>query len=174
MNGHIAAANVLSALNAIDASLRDTTKPWQSPFAWAEERSGISRLKIFLGMVCAVCMFLITGSLCAMLVSDLLGFVYPAYMTTALIMHSAGELPAGRPADDRGASVSPTNRWFMYWILLATALTVQQLCGGLLRLVPFYCLVKTAFFAWCAAPIEANGAAYVYVVVVRRFFTHER
>jgi hypothetical protein len=167
------AANALSALNAIDAVLRDTTKPWQILFAWAEKRSGVSCLKLFFGMVCAVSMFLITNSLCAMVVSDLLGFAYPAYMTTALMVHSVEQLPAGRPADDRG-SVSPVHRWFTYWILFATALAVQQLCGGLLRLIPFYCLIKTAFFAWCAAPIEANGAAFVYAVVVRRYFSHER
>ncbi|XP_026822629.1 receptor expression-enhancing protein 5-like [Rhopalosiphum maidis] len=167
------AANALSALNAIDAVLRDTAKPWQILFAWAEKRSGISCLKLFFGTVCAVSMFLITNSLCAMVVSDLLGFAYPAYVTTALMVRTVEQLPAGRPADDRG-SVSPVHRWFMYWTLYATALTVQQLCGGLLRSIPFYCLINTAFFAWCAAPIEANGAAFVYAVIVRRYFSRER
>lgn len=164
------AANVLSALNDIDAALRATTKPWHGLFTWAEDRTGISRLKLFFGVVCATSMFLITGSLFAVLVSDLLGFAYPAYATTALMMRTVEQLPAG-PAADRRASVSPDNRWFTYWMLFAVALTVQQIFGGLLRLVPFYCLIKTAFFAWCAAPIEANGAAYVYAVVVRRYFS---
>lgn len=170
------AENALSALNEIDAALRDTTKPWHSLFAWAEERSGISRLKLFFVVVCVTCMFLIPGSMCAMLVSDVLGFAYPAYATTVLMMDSVGQLPSGvasSPTNGR-ASVSPANRWFTYWLLLAATLTAQQLCGGLLRLVPFYCLMKTAFFAWCAAPIEANGAAYVYVVIVRHFFNHGR
>ncbi|CAI6349625.1 unnamed protein product [Macrosiphum euphorbiae] len=166
----------LSSLNEIDAALRDTAKPWHSLFAWAEERSGISRLKLFFGIVCATCMFLIPGSMSAMLVSDVLGFAYPAYATIVLMMDSVGQLPSGVASSPTNGSesVSPANRWFTYWLLLAATLTVQQLCGGLLRLVPFYCLMKTAFFAWCAAPIEANGAAYVYVVVVRRFFNQGR
>ncbi|CAH1711422.1 unnamed protein product [Aphis gossypii] len=160
------AANVLSALNDIDAALRATSKPWNGLFSWAEARTGITRLKLFFGVVCATCMFLIPGSLYSALASDLLGFAYPAYATAALMMLTVEQLPAA----DRRASVSPDNRWFTYWMLFAVALTVQQMCGGLLRSVPFYCLIKTAFFAWCAAPMEANGAAYVYAVVVRRYF----
>lgn len=170
------AANALSALREIDEALHDTAKPWNSLFVWAEERSGISRLKLFFGVVCATCMFLITGSTWAMLASDLLGFAYPAYATTVLMMESVGQLPSGvaSPPTNGRESVSPANRWFTYWLLLAATLSVQHLCGGLLRLVPFYCLIKTAFFAWCAAPIEANGAAYVYAVVVSRYFSHGR
>ncbi|CAH1737561.1 unnamed protein product [Aphis gossypii] len=164
------AANVLSALNDIDAALRAISRPWNGLFSWAEDRTGISRLKLFFGVVCATCMFLIPGSLYSALVSDLLGFAYPAYATVALMMRTVEKLPAA----DHRSSVSPDNRWFTYWVLFAVALTVQQMCGGFLRYVPLIFLIKTAFFMWCAAPMEANGAAYVYAVVVRRYFNADK
>lgn len=162
------AANAFAVLDDINIVLHDTTKPWNILFTYAERKSGINRLKLFFGVVCGVCMLLIPGSMFSMLLSDLLGFAYPAYATTLLMMDSVKQLPA-RAATERG-SVSPANRLFTYWLLFAATLTVQQMCGGLLRFVPFYCLIKTAFFAWCAAPIKANGSAYVYALVVRRYF----
>ncbi|XP_015374885.1 PREDICTED: receptor expression-enhancing protein 5-like [Diuraphis noxia] len=166
------AANAFSILDDINIVLHDTTKPWNILFTYAERRTGINRLKLFFGVVCVTCMLLIPGSIFAMLLSDLLGFAFPAYATIVLMMESVRQLPS-RAANDR-TSVSPANRLFTYWLMFAATLTVQQMCAGLLRFVPFYCLIKTAFFVWCAAPIKANGSAYVYALVVRRYFSNGR
>ncbi|XP_060840854.1 LOW QUALITY PROTEIN: uncharacterized protein LOC132921702, partial [Rhopalosiphum padi] len=154
----------------IDAALHATAEPRHSQFTCDDEdRSGISRSKMFFGMVCSVCIFLMPYSLSAMPVNGLLRFTYPAYVYPAYLavpmMHFVGQWPT-----DDHAFVSLANRRFTYRILLAAALTMQQLCDSLLRLVPLYCLIKTAFFA----PIEANGAAYVYAVVVRAVISTTR
>jgi len=135
--------------------LHATAEPRHSQFTCDDEdRSGISRSKMFFGMVCSVCIFLMPYSLSAMPANGLIRFTYPAYVYPAYLavpmMHFVGQWPT-----DDHAFVSLANRRFTYRILLAAALTMQQLCDSLLRLVPLYCLIKTAFFA----PIEANGAA---------------
>jgi hypothetical protein len=67
----------------------------------------------------------------------------------------------------RHAPVSPATLWLTYWITFAVMLMVQQLCGDVLQFIPFYFLTKIVFFAWCALPMVANGAAFVYRYVVR-------
>jgi len=84
--------------------------------------------------------------------------------------------PPPVPIEQSGshATVSPATRWLTYWITFAAVLIVQQLCGDVLQIIPFYFLAKILFFAWCALPMEANGAAFMHRFVVRdylkRFF----
>lgn len=166
-----AKASNVHILDTIDNALHDKTKPWNPLFHWAEERIGCNRLKLFFGTLCALTMYLASGR-GTMLLGDLIGFVYPAYATVSLtaIRGTTGNV-VQQPS---GHSVNDTIKWLTYWLMFAAVLIVEQPFNALLRLVPFYCLIKTVFFAYCSLSIETNGSALVYAVIVRRYFAKYR
>lgn len=156
-------------MTAIDDGLRDPNRPWHVLFEWAESRTGIDRFRLFLGFTCTVVAYLCTASYgSASLLADLIGFTYPAYATVGTMLSSSHRWTGD--AETTGAGVDATVRWLTYWLMFATVLFVQQLFGGVLKLLPYYGLLKIAFFAWCFAPIQTNGAVFVYATVVRRYF----
>ncbi|XP_015367871.1 PREDICTED: receptor expression-enhancing protein 5-like [Diuraphis noxia] len=165
---------LINVYNTIDSALQDRTRSWTAPFVWLEGRTGISHVKLFLGCMLTALAFVIASGRMVMLVSNLLGFAYPMYATIELMMRDdiRGETPSPPvPAEQhgRGAPVSPATRWLTYWITFAAVLIVQQLCGDVLQIIPFYFLAKIVFFAWCALPMEANGATFVHRFIVRDY-----
>lgn len=171
MDTKTAQTSNVHALDKINNALRDPTKPWYPLFHWAEERTGLNRLKLFLGVVCALAMYLASGH-GPMLLGDLIGFAYPAYATTALMIKHDPWPPAKTAGRGglRDYGVNDTTKWLTYWLMFASALIVEQPFIALLRLVPFYCLTKTVFFVFCSLSVETNGCALVYAVIVRRYF----
>ncbi|CAI6357975.1 unnamed protein product [Macrosiphum euphorbiae] len=163
----------MNVYNAIDSALRDRiTRPWIAPFVWIEGRTGIDHMKLLVGSMLVALAFFIASGRMIMLLSNLLGFAYPMYATIDLTVKEdvqpdtpSQPEPTERTGSD--APVKPATRWLTYWITFAAVLIVQQLCGDLLQIIiPFYFLAKIVFFAWCASPMEANGAAFLYKFVV--------
>ncbi|CAI6353688.1 unnamed protein product [Macrosiphum euphorbiae] len=170
---------IMNVYNAIDSELRDRTRPWMAPFVWLEGRTGIGHMKLLVISMLAAISFVIASGRMVMLISNLLGFAYPVYATIDLMVQEdvqpeTPSLPVPTERTERNAPVTPATRWLTYWITFAAVLIVQQLCGDFLQIIPFYFLAKIVFFAWCALPMEGNGAAFVHRFVVRdhlkRFF----
>ncbi|XP_060843808.1 receptor expression-enhancing protein 5-like [Rhopalosiphum padi] len=166
------------AFNAVDSALRDRTRPWAVPFVWLESKTGIDHTKLTVGCLLAAMVFTVASGRMVMLFSNVLGFAYPAYasvewMVKDAVQRETSSLSSPPPPvvldglAGRNAPVSPASRWLTYWITFAVMLMVQQLCGDVLQFIPFYFLTKIVFFVWCALPMEANGAAFVYRYVVR-------
>lgn len=163
---------ITNVYNAIDSALRDRTRPWMAPFVWLEDRTGIGHMTLLVGSMLATLAFVIASGRMVMLISNLLGFVYPMYATIDLMVQEdvqpeTPSPPVPTERTGRNAPVTPGARWLTYWITFAAVLIVQQLCGDLLQIIPFYFLAKIVFFAWCALPMEANGAAFIHRFVVR-------
>lgn len=173
---------VMNAFDAMSSALRDRTRPWTAPFVWLEGKTGIDHVKLSAGCLLAAAMIVFASGYTTMLVSNLLGFAYPAYATVEWMVKddqrretlssSPPTVPPPVPAGQSGrnAPVPQATRWLTYWATFAAVLVVQQFCGDVLRFIPFYFLTKIVFFAWCALPMEANGAAFVYRFVVRDHF----
>ncbi|XP_022174571.1 receptor expression-enhancing protein 5-like [Myzus persicae] len=179
---------IMNVYNAVDSALRDRTRPWSAPFVWLESRTGIGHAKLLVGCALAALAFVVASGRMVMLFSNLLGFAYPMYATVELMVLDDARRetppppsqppppPPPPPAEPSGrrAPVPPATRWLTYWITFSAVLIVQQLCGDVLRIIPFYFLAKIVFFAWCALPMEANGSAFVHRFVVhdhlKRFF----
>jgi len=168
-------SNAVRTLDAIEDALCDPAGPWSPLFDWAENRYGVKPLKLFAGLACLSAVYMSSDGYGSLLFADLVCFAYPAYVTVAAMVYRGGGPRARRPKTTTKTTtvttVNATARWFTYWMMYAAVLTVEQPCGWLLLRVPFYCLLRAAFFAWCALPIDANGAAFVYVTVVRRHLT---
>ncbi|XP_025416881.1 receptor expression-enhancing protein 5-like [Sipha flava] len=167
-------------VRVVHDALHDDSSPVTALFEWAENRSGVQRMKLFVGLMIVIAVYLTRPDRGTVMLGNVIGFVYPAYMTIAMLLQPP-ESRAPRPASVAGYQQQQklqqqqhqqrhqrTARWFVYWMVFAAALIVHQMIGGLLALVPFYGLIRVAFFVWCFAPVPTNGADFVYALVVRR------
>ena len=80
------------------------------------------------------------------LISDLIGFVYPAYMSFKAIEST-------ETVDDQ--------QWLTYWVVFALFSILESVAGFLVEWIPFYFAIKILFFAWLFHP-KFMGAAVVY------------
>lgn len=158
-----------SVCNAINNGLHDQNQPWHILFGWAEAKTGVGRFKLFFGFAFVVIMFLFSaphGS--TSLLADLIGFAYPAYATIGTML-TTRNIASGVGV---GSVVNDTVRLLTYWLMFATILFIQQPFKAVTKLLPYYGLFKIIFFVWCFAPIETNGAAFVYATVIARYFAN--
>lgn len=80
------------------------------------------------------------------LISDLIGFLYPAYMSFKAIESS-------ETVDD--------TQWLTYWVVFAKFSILESVAGFLVEWIPFYYVIKILFFTWLFHP-KFMGAAMVY------------
>ena len=80
------------------------------------------------------------------LISDLIGFLYPTYMSFKAIESRGTE-------DD--------TQWLTYWVVFATFSILEATVMFVLEYIPFYFVVKTCFMGWLFHP-KFMGAALVY------------
>ena len=87
------------------------------------------------------------------LVSDLLAFAYPAYMSFKAI---------------ESTDLTDDTQWLTYWVVFALFSIVESVMDFLVMWIPFYYLIKVSFFAWLYHP-KFMGAGLVYKQVIKPF-----
>ncbi|VVC32335.1 TB2/DP1/HVA22-related protein [Cinara cedri] len=156
-----------SKLQTIDDALHDTAQPWHKIFGWAEARSGVHRLNLFGVVVITVAAYLVSGY-GSSIMSNAVGLLYPTYFSLKMIRLAKQNVMAEE--SNRTGEVSASSRWLTYWLIFSTVLIVEHLVGWILRMLPFYYLLRTVFLVWCFASIDANGAAFMYASIIHRYF----
>lgn len=81
----------------------------------------------------------------AKLLVDLVGFVYPAYMSFKSIESTA--------ADD--------TQWLTYWVVFSTFSIVESMLGFVTMLIPMYFWIKIFVIVWMWYP-TTRGAETIY------------
>lgn len=154
------AEKINMVMEVIDGTLRDPSKPWDKPFGWMEDRTGVSRFRQLLIIVFGVAhLLLLSCGMVATVTSNAIGFSFPAYMTVALM-----ETPR-TSASYTKAVAEATTKWLAYWPAFAAILIIEQHIGFILKFVPYYLLFKTLFLVWCSAPIKNNAIAILHTNV---------
>jgi len=115
-------------------------------FATIEVKTGVQRSAIALGAIALVFVSLITG-FCATIVTSLVGYIYPAFMTLRAIE---------KKTDDK--------LWMMYWFLFSL-IQFQEIFVDyiLFWFWPFHFL-KVALIMYLASPNQ-RGAEKVYYMI---------
>jgi len=120
--------------------------------ALLEQKSGIPRLQIVLGLSVGVVITSLLGNI-GLLICNILGFVYPVIASVKAIESRED------PDDDK--------KWLTYWVVFALIVVFEFFAGPLLFLVPFYTVFKCALLVWLIAPGPNNGALCVYRNLIR-------
>merc|ERR1719273_2621353 len=116
-----------------------------------EDQTGYSKVYFLLVIIVTIFIF-IYGAGGSKLISDLVCFVYPAYMSFKAIDSQQIE-------DDM--------QWLTYWIVFSTMAILETTnVKYLFEYVPFYFFLKIAFMIWLYHP-KYQGAIVVYSQVLR-------
>uniref|UniRef100_A0A7S2HJA8 Receptor expression-enhancing protein n=1 Tax=Helicotheca tamesis TaxID=374047 RepID=A0A7S2HJA8_9STRA len=115
-----------------------------------EKKTGYNRVYFFLlfSALLSAITFLLGG---AKLVTDLVSFVYPAYMSFKAI-------DSGSPTED--------TQWLTYWVVFGFFSIFEGTLTFLVEMIPFYFMIKVGFFIWLYHP-KFLGAALVYSQVIK-------
>ncbi|OQS07295.1 hypothetical protein THRCLA_00705 [Thraustotheca clavata] len=115
-----------------------------------EAQIGVEKFYIFLvgALIAGVLLFVIGG---ASLISNLVGFIYPAYM-------SFKALNTNDSNDD--------TQWLTYWVVYSAFNLTEQFTDIFLSWIPFYFFLKIAFLVWCYHP-STLGANTIYQSVIK-------
>ncbi|CAK4067809.1 unnamed protein product [Aphanomyces euteiches] len=115
-----------------------------------EKQTGVDKFYIFAAgaVVAGILLFVVGG---ASLISNLVGFVYPAYM-------SFKALNTDSSTDD--------TQWLTYWVVYSAFNLTEQITDTLLFWVPMYFFIKIAFLVWCYHP-STLGATTIYESLIK-------
>ena len=133
---------------------------WHLLFAFAEkfkeleEKTGYSKVYFFFGASSLLTLLIfITGGM--KLVSNLVGFLYPAYM-------SFKALEGGKNVD------GDATQWMTYWITFCSINLFEDTFPFLARSVSFYYVVKVMTVIWLYHP-KTTGAQVIYSTGLRPY-----
>ncbi|XP_055839700.1 receptor expression-enhancing protein 5 isoform X3 [Episyrphus balteatus] len=91
----------------------------------------------------------------AQLLCNIIGVVYPAYISIHAIESST-------KIDD--------TKWLTYWVTYGILSIIEYFSVILTSVIPLYWLLKCIFLVWCMLPIESNGSNIIYHRVIRPYF----
>ncbi|KAH7965277.1 hypothetical protein HPB49_005902 [Dermacentor silvarum] len=168
--------NVKEVADRAEAIIANLPEKAQLGFNFIQNRTGIKRAYILVGVAGLFALYMIFGYF-AQLLCNIVGFAIPAYASMRAIESTSKE-------DD--------TKWLTYWVVFACFSVVDFFADNILRYFPFYWLAKATvgstiivvavtmrsalkdtkiiFLVYCFAPINPNGSHHIYQKFIRPVF----
>eukprot|EP00558_Chaetoceros_sp_UNC1202_P010056 CAMPEP_0197240808 /NCGR_PEP_ID=MMETSP1429-20130617/7006_1 /TAXON_ID=49237 /ORGANISM="Chaetoceros sp., Strain UNC1202" /LENGTH=168 /DNA_ID=CAMNT_0042700521 /DNA_START=101 /DNA_END=607 /DNA_ORIENTATION=- len=144
---------VIAAISKVDAFMaKYPTVSQYDKLKDIETQTGYSKVYFFISGVSMISA-IIYGLGGAKLVTDLVSFVYPAYMSFKAIDSS---------------NTTDHTQWLTYWVVFSFMSIIESVAGFLTEFIPFYFFIKVAFFIWLYHP-RFTGAGLVYSQGIKPF-----
>ncbi|KAJ1961406.1 ER membrane protein DP1/Yop1 [Dispira parvispora] len=121
----------------------------------AEQRFKVPKVYLALG-VAVVAFLLVSLNFGGTLITNLVGYVYPAWSSLYAI-----ESP-GKDDD---------TQWLVYWTVFSFFNVIEYFSNVLLYWIPFYYVFKLVVLLWLSLP-QTRGAEYLYQAYIRPVFIH--
>jgi receptor expression-enhancing protein 5/6 len=137
----------LNRMFILDSSLIETLKELEAKTGQPKALFFVLFSLIIFGLIFAIGGF--------KLFSDLVGFIYPAYM-------SFKSLEGGKNVD------GDASQWMTYWIVFCFVTMIESALPFLIQYVKFYYLIKCAVIIWLFHP-KTSGAQVIYSSAVRPY-----
>ncbi|KAI7848750.1 TB2/DP1, HVA22 family-domain-containing protein [Circinella umbellata] len=116
----------------------------------AETKTKVPKVYIALGIGSLV-FFLIFFNVAGQLITDLIGWVYPAYESFKAI---------------EATSTNSKKQWLTYWSVFGLLQSLEYFSDALVYWFPFYFVFKTIFVLWLSLP-QFHGAEFLYTRILR-------
>lgn len=109
--------------------------------------------KIIIGIFAIALFFTIMGWF-DKYITCIVGIVLPTYWSIKAIETKEGD-------DDK--------QWLTYWSVYACFTFFDLFSGWILKIIPFYFILKLLFLVWCFMP-NTQGAIIIYDKIIRKYF----
>ena len=109
--------------------------------------------KIILGIFAVALIFTFMGWF-QTYITCIVGIVLPTYWSIKAI-------ETKEPDDDK--------QWLTYWSVYAVFTFFDLFSYWILKIIPFYFIIKLLFLVWCFTP-NTQGAIIIYVQIIKKYF----
>eukprot|EP00553_Chaetoceros_curvisetus_P008692 CAMPEP_0204619230 /NCGR_PEP_ID=MMETSP0717-20131115/5661_1 /ASSEMBLY_ACC=CAM_ASM_000666 /TAXON_ID=230516 /ORGANISM="Chaetoceros curvisetus" /LENGTH=174 /DNA_ID=CAMNT_0051633177 /DNA_START=82 /DNA_END=606 /DNA_ORIENTATION=+ len=144
---------VISVIEKVDAIMaKYPTVTQYEKLKDLEKQTGYSKVYFF-ALACAIIsavLYMLGGG---KLITDLVTFIYPAYMSFKAIDSS---------------NAADHTQWLTYWVVYSFFSITESVAGFLTEFIPFYFVLKIGFFVWLYHP-KFMGAGLVYTQGIKPF-----
>jgi len=124
---------------------------WYEQMEIIHKKTGIEGKYVIIGLI--ISLLIVSVGYFEKIITNLIGTIYPAYWTMKSIQ--------SQNDDDK--------YWLTYWVVFAFFSLVDMFSGFLMKLIPFYFIMKILFLVWLFMP-NTQGCYYVYYFVIIKLF----